>query len=76
MEHLIYIGAWDDVKILNNPHFDNLNITEAHPCRNDHDNFYVDDKKVLRSHTTSGYYEGTKYGVPSYFLAVRGLLSF
>lgn len=26
MEHLIYIGAWDDVKILNNPHFDNLNI--------------------------------------------------
>ena len=33
--------------------FDNLNIAEDHPARNEKDTFYINDKMLLRTHCTS-----------------------
>ncbi|MGL5630362.1 MAG: phenylalanine--tRNA ligase subunit alpha [Mycoplasmoidaceae bacterium] len=36
-----------------NYNFDFLNVPENHPARDDHDSFYIDDNKLLRSHCTA-----------------------
>jgi phenylalanyl-tRNA synthetase alpha chain len=50
--------------------FDALNIPESHPSRDDWDTLYVDDRTVLRTHTSPVQIRAMeKYGAPLYIIA-------
>ncbi len=50
--------------------FDALNIPETHPSRDDWDTLYVDEKTVLRTHTSPVQIRAMrKYGAPLYVIA-------
>ena len=50
--------------------FDALNIPESHPSRDDWDTLYVDERTVLRAHTSPVQIRAMeKYGAPLYIIA-------
>jgi phenylalanyl-tRNA synthetase alpha chain len=49
--------------------FDTLNIPESHPSRDDWDTLYIDEKTVLRTHTSPVQIRSMeKYGAPLYII--------